>query len=50
MAYNVTTLELNSILIIYLLAFAGLAFGGYNVWAVRFHINKNYRFPKSNQR
>ncbi len=38
MAYNVTTLEWNSILLIYLLAFAGLAFGGYNVWAVKFII------------
>jgi hypothetical protein len=34
MKQNVTTLEWNSILLIYLLAFAGLAFGGYNVLAV----------------
>ena len=31
---TITTLESNSILLIYLLAFAGLAFGGYNVYAV----------------
>lgn len=34
MSQTNSNLEWNSILVIYLLAFAGLAFGGYNVYAV----------------